>query len=338
MAQQGPDQTASLPPEDTAAPPRRLVPPIQSRPLSDSSFSGAEMIASALTVIWLVGVLLFFLVLSPASWASLIAPGNSLSAALTVTGVLVPVALIWIAATTAHRIRLLREEAAALKASMAALRYSSSLAAKPSTRSTEPPAEILFRAARRDPSPVRSSPGTLSDLQPEQQPALELGASAEAPPPLPVDIFIRALNFPDGKDDDAGFIALRRALSDPSLAKLIRAAQDVLTLLSQDGIYMDDLVPDRVRPEFWHRFAAGERGRAIGPLGGVRDRDTLTAVSARMRSDPIFRDAAHHFLRQFDRVFCNFEKTAADADIAGLSLTRTARAFMLLGRVAGTFD
>jgi hypothetical protein len=173
----------------------------------------------------------------------------------------------------------------------------------------------------------------------EEQQTLPLGTPAVATtPPLPAALFIRALNFPEGKDDDEGFRALRAALSDPMLAKLIRAAQDVLTLLSQDGIYMDDLVPDRVRPEFWRRFAAGERGRAIGPLGGIRDRDTLSAIAARMRADTIFRDAAHHFLRQFDKVFSTFEKTAADADIASLSVTRTSRAFMLLGRVAGTFD
>jgi hypothetical protein len=33
-----------------------------------------------------------------------------------------------------------------------------------------------------------------------------------------------------------------------------------------------------------------------------------------------------------------FERHASDEDIARLSETRTARAFMLLGRVTGTFD
>ncbi len=343
MPQNGPDQTETLASDEAPAPaPRRMAAPVQSRPLADSSFSGAELIAVALTVIWLVGVLLFLLVLSPGSWAALFEPGNGLSAAMLVLGVAVPVALIWIAATTAHRLRVLREEAAALKASMAALRYANSIAVKPAARPADLPGEIVFRPARRDAGatpPLPLPPLPLPPLPlPEEQPALALGPPPAAPPALPAALFIRALNFPDGKDDNAGFQALRAALTDPMLAKLIRAAQDVLTLLSQNGIYMDDLVPDRVRPEFWHRFAAGERGRAIGPLGGIRDRDTLSAVATRMRADTIFRDAAHHFLRQFDRVFSSFEKTAADADIASLSVTRTARAFMLLGRVAGTFD
>jgi hypothetical protein len=57
-----------------------------------------------------------------------------------------------------------------------------------------------------------------------------------------------------------------------------------------------------------------------------------------MKQDPIFRDAAHHFLRRFDKAISTFEETASDAEISALGDTRTARAFMLLGRVAGTFD
>lgn len=122
------------------------------------------------------------------------------------------------------------------------------------------------------------------------------------------------------------------------MAKIIRAAQDVLTLLSQDGIYMDDLTPERARPELWRRFAQGERGRPLAALGGIRDRSSLALSAARMRQDTIFRDAAHHFLRQFDRTLAEIEQTATDAEIAALSETRTARAFMLLGRVSGVFD
>jgi len=339
MPQNGPNQTAPPAPDEGSPQPPvpRLAPPVQSRQLTNSGFSGAELIASALTLVWLVGAVLFFTVLSPGPWQAGprqagMTPVNGLSAAMLVLAVVVPVALIWIVATTTHRLRVLREEAAALKASMAALRYANAVSVKPA-RHPDPPAEIIFRPARRDSTPPAPLP------LPEEQPTLAFGSpTAEAAPPLPAAAFIRALNFPEGKDDDEGFRALRAALADPVLAKLIRAAQDVLTLLSQDGIYMDDLVQDRVRPEFWRRFAAGERGRAIGPLGGIRDRDILSAVAARMRADTIFRDAAHHFLRQFDRVFSSFEKTAADAEIAALSITRTSRAFMLLGRVAGTFD
>jgi hypothetical protein len=96
--------------------------------------------------------------------------------------------------------------------------------------------------------------------------------------------------------------------------------------------------PDMARPEIWRRFAGGERGRAIAALGGIRDRSSLALTAGRMKQDPIFRDAAHHFLRRFDKLFAEFEKEASDAEISDLSNTRTARAFMLLGRVAGIFD
>jgi hypothetical protein len=112
----------------------------------------------------------------------------------------------------------------------------------------------------------------------------------------------------------------------------------VLTLLSQDGIYMDDMIPDRSHPDIWRRFAKGERGRPISALGGVRDRAALALAARRLREDSIYRDATHHFLRTFDHTFEVFEPSATDEDIARLTETRTARAFMLLGRVAGIFD
>jgi hypothetical protein len=101
---------------------------------------------------------------------------------------------------------------------------------------------------------------------------------------------------------------------------------------------MDDLKPDRARPELWRRFAQGERGREIAALGGIRDRSSLALSAGRMRQDTVFRDAAHHFLRQFDKTFAEFEQNATDQEVAELAETRTARAFMLLGRVTGTFD
>jgi hypothetical protein len=146
------------------------------------------------------------------------------------------------------------------------------------------------------------------------------------------------MNFPENEHDKEGFRTLRRALEDPGTERLIRASQDVLTLMSQDGIYMDDLRPDRSRPEVWRRFAQG-RARADGRGAGRHQRPVFTGPGGgRMKKDPVFRDAAHHFLRHFDKTFMEFERHASDEDIARLAETRTARAFMLLGRVTGTFD
>ena len=173
----------------------------------------------------------------------------------------------------------------------------------------------------------------------KEQKSLELGTNAEElQDPLSIDDFVKALNFPETAEDEDGFAALRRGLKDRETAILIQAAQDVLTLLSQDGIYMDDLRPDIARPDAWRLFAQGERGRKIASLGGIRDRSSLAITNGRMKQDTIFRDTVHHFLRQFDKVFANFEDRATDADLSSFSDTRTARAFMLVGRVAGTFD
>jgi hypothetical protein len=270
--------------------------------------------------------------------------------------VFVPIALIWVAAVTARTIRALRDEAERLKTAVDAIRQShvlhqqatASAALKPSverrldeiaqtTRQTE--TALVSFASRRDARPGPPRPPRPAPPPADDQPALALGTPAEAlAAPLATPDLIRALNFPDSPDDAEGFRALRLALADREAARLIRAAQDVLTLLAQDGIFVDDLRPDRARPEVWRRFAQGERGRAIAALGGSRGRSCLALTAARMRADPVFRDAAHHFLRQFDRGFQGLEKHATDAEIAELSDTRTARAFMLFGRVSGVFD
>ena len=156
--------------------------------------------------------------------------------------------------------------------------------------------------------------------------------------PISIAEFIKALNFPDNAEDREGFRVLRRAFEERQLGKLLRASQDVLTLLSQDGIYMDDLNPDKPLPAVWRKFAKGERGLAVAALGGIRDRSALTLAKTRLKNDPIFRDATHHFLRQFDLILVEFEQSAEDGELLEMSETRTARAFMLLGRVAGSFD
>lgn len=183
-------------------------------------------------------------------------------------------------------------------------------------------------ALARKPAPKLEGQRDLALDTPETRPA----------DPITIVEFIRAMNFPENEADQEGFRTLRRALEDRDIAKMIRASQDILTLLSQNGIYMDDLHPDRPRADTWRRFAKGERGPNIAGLGGIRDRSCLALTSGRMKQDPVFRDAAHHFLRQFDSVLTEFEANATDQELIDMGETRTARAFMLLGRVAGTFD
>lgn len=314
----------------------------------------SEWVAFLLALIW-VGAVALQVFSEPGAVMT-----GPLSILMTLLVIFLPLALIWGIISTARTIRLLREEAARLQVAVDAMRHAyvvgqqTGTAAKPSMekkleeiaaaqRKTEH--ALATFSTRRDAaltvaSADRKAALTVPAQSPtDEQPTLALGTPAEElRAPLSVSDFVRALHFPENPEDKAGFRALRMALEDRKTSRLIRAAQDVLTLLSQEGIYMDDLKPERCRPEIWRRFASGERGRGIAGLGGIRDRSSLALTTSRMREDPIFRDAAHHFLRSFDKTFAEFEANATDAELADLAETRTARAFMLLGRVTGTFD
>ena len=312
-------------------------------------FSGIEIVAIALTLIWLGGSIAFFVITPEAL--------NEMQFLVTALVVFMPVAMIWVAATAARSSRIMREESQRLQTAIDAIRQAyvaqqqrMTISSEPSvskkldeiaeaTKKTETTLATFStsrRGAQRTPAvPVQPDDTAISS----DQGALELGTQAEdIAERLTNGDFIRALNFPETAEDEEGFAALRRALRDRKTSQLIQAAQDVLTLLSQYGIYMDDLRPDMARPEIWRAFAQGARGRPVAALGGVRDRSSLALTAGRMKQDPIFRDAAHHFLRRFDQAFADFEPDAMDGDISALGNTRTARAFMLLGRVTGTFD
>jgi len=314
--------------------------------------TGIEIAAIALTLLWIVAVF----VLNRGGEGE--EGGGFADSVLTGLAIVMPIALIWVAATAARTARGLREEAARLQASIDAMRAAyvdqqqrAALDLRPGVvekleeliegqrqAAAAAGAPAVFSSLRALPPAEERAAVVQAAMHPDlPQPGLALATPAEKDP-ISVADFIKALNFPENEHDKEGFRTLRRALEDRATERLIRASQDVLTLLSQDGIYMDDLRPDRARPEVWRRFAQGERGRAIAALGGIHDRSSLVLAAGRMKKDPVFRDAAHHFLRHFDRTFMEFEKNASDAEIVAMAGTRTARAFMLLGRVAGTFD
>lgn len=315
-----------------------------------------EVIAIVLSLLWLGMAAAMFLMTGPEQMFA--GEGGALWFILVMLAVFLPVAMIWVAATAARSSRVMREESQRLQVAIDAIRHAYVSQNQSRNAVNEPSVakklEEIAAAQRRTDAALSAFYSTrqmVETVTPKKQPAeapvagddgqvaLPLGTPAEElRAPLEREDFIRALNFPDTADDKDGFAALRRALKDRPTAQLIQAAQDVLTLMSHDGIYMDDLRPDLARPEVWRRFAAGERGRQVAALGGIRDRSSLALTAARMKSDPIFRDAVHHFLRLYDRMISDFAETATDSDLTEFSNTRTSRAFMLLGRVTGTFD
>lgn len=330
---------------------------IYSRMNLRDGFDPADKIAAVLSGAWLVFCILFLALFGIGSGQEL----GPLRFLIVLLALILPIALVWIAAIALKSARIVRDESERLQASMDAMRQIYVAQAQMSATTMGPNVErkideivkgqkraedaLASFATTRNVSeppasrPLSAPPQTTVPQQAETQPALALSTPPEAQgSPVTIEDLITAMNFPETVDDVAGFAALRRSLKDPRASRLILASQDVLTLLSQDGIYMDDLHPDRARPEIWRRFAEGERGRPIAGLGGIRDRSSLALTSSRMRQDSIFRDTCHHFLRVFDKTFATIAGDLTDAEVVRLAETRTARAFMLLGRVAGIFD
>ena len=306
-----------------------------------------EILAFILSIAWLGALVAAFRILGDRG-ANL---SDTLGLVVLALAVFLPLALIWLAVVILRAARDMREDALRLQAVVEGMRrawvqqaQAAGLALKPTVEAkldeiaaAQRKAEVqLARFSTRRDAPATPSPrATATPADGPDQPALALETTQPDADPLPLDVLIRALHFPQTPEDTQGFAALRRALADHATAGLIRAAQDVLTVLSEEGIYMDDLRPDRARPEVWRAFAQGVRGAEVSGLGGVRDRSCLALTYARMRSDPAFRETAHRFLRAFDLAFADFERHADDDAIVRLSETRSARAFMLLGRVTG---
>ncbi|MBM3605213.1 MAG: hypothetical protein FJX25_10805 [Alphaproteobacteria bacterium] len=304
-----------------------------------SSLSQRDRITTlgyALTGLWLFLVALFWLM----------GPGGDggtggVARLVTIMGVVLPVVLVWMGVSLARSLAVLRAEATDLRQRMSELR-----------RAAQPDTDAEATARPQEPVPQRQVPagaGTASTQRPEPRavppkprPAADPRAPLAKPEPIgdiSVDAgtLIRALNFPDGPDDHEAIEALRQALRDPGTSRVLRAAQDVVTLMAGQDLYMDDLPPTPARPDVWRRFAAGERGSAVAALGGIRHSDALEIVSGMLHEDEIFRDTAHHFLRHFDGLIARLVPQLDDLQIAVLADSRSARAFMLLGRVSGVF-
>ncbi len=285
----------------------------------------------ALSAAWLFLVALFWL-MSPGGEGS----QGGIARLVTIMGAILPLVLIWLAVGMARALAVLRAEADDLRHRLSQLRDAAATRGGPPQR---PVAEGVI-ADDADPLPRGPMPAP-APSRPAPRPAEQRAPAprAEPAPAAPVDpeTLIRALNFPDGADDAPAIAALRTALQDPDHARVLRAAQDVVTLLAGQDLYMDDLLPDPAPLSAWRRYAQGERGSAVAPLGGIQDPVALDIAAGLLQRDEIFRDTAHHFLRHFDGMLARQLPQMDDAQVAVLAETRSARAFMLLGRLSGNF-
>jgi hypothetical protein len=205
---------------------------------------------------------------------------------------------------------------------------------------TEPAAEPAARPERQPPPPDSARARRAAESEgADRQPDLPLIPAGPDPADRPTwPDLVRALDFPRDADDREGFDALRRVLRHHSLAQMLQAAEDVLNLLSQEGVYMDDLEHVRADPEDWRSFIAGRRGSEVAGVGGITDERALDVARGLMRSDPIFRDTSLFFQRRFDVVLGEYVREASDGQLLQIADTRSGRAFMLCARVSGSFE
>ena len=252
-----------------------------------------------------------WLVLAGLAWAAL---GFE---ALAVLGALGPAAALWLAGSNRRLSAAAEEDRARTRAEIDGLRT-----------------ELRGLARARPAEEAPAAPREEAPPEPEEE---ERPAPRPRPFPMPPAEFVRALNFPEDADDAEGLAILQRALADPQSRKLVQASQDVLNLLSQNGIYMDDLEIAPAPPAVWRRFAGGVRGAAVAEIAGVDDEGALELARARLARDEIFRDAVQHFLRHFDLGLQRFVAEASDEELELFGQTRTAIAYMLLARAKNLF-
>ncbi len=312
-----------------------------------SSIEGREpLFAAIFSVLWVIGLAAY-----GAGYFGLFGDGVeprgpvSLEVMLFAFAAILPIALVWIGVLLLRRAAEVQRDARDLAAMLK--RFQAGPAGNPAARVTP---------ASRSGAETNAKLAALSDQMQQVEKALVAILATQAapnedtpdtpiatgPPPEPKveidwDELLHALNFPTDEKDKDGFRALRIAMGNPATSQCLRAAEDIMNLMSQDGIYTDDLSPEIAPAALWRRFADGTRGEEVAAVGGIHDPTAVSKVRARMRSDPIFRDAALHFQRQFDITLREFCAHGTDAQIERLANTRTGRTFMLLGRVSGMF-
>ena len=92
---------------------------VYSRP-NDGGISNIELIAAALSAVWLLGSAIFFLMLPSDQQPD--TGGAGLRFLMTMLAIFMPVGMIWVAATAARASRVMREESKRLQAAIDAIR------------------------------------------------------------------------------------------------------------------------------------------------------------------------------------------------------------------------
>ncbi|HBR37417.1 MAG TPA: hypothetical protein DD939_09015, partial [Sulfitobacter pontiacus] len=161
---------------------------VYSRP-NDGGISNIELIAAALSAVWLLGSAIFFLMLPSDQQPD--TGGAGLRFLMTMLAIFMPVGMIWVAATAARASRVMREESKRLQAAIDAIRQA--YIAQQQGQNLGADATVarkldeIAAAARKTESTLatfqsrRDASTRLAPLKPavvDDQPALALGTSA----------------------------------------------------------------------------------------------------------------------------------------------------------------
>ncbi len=246
--------------------------------LNDPPSRGMEIAGVALSFVWVILIWVYVLVTPPGSDA------QTLGLVMTLLMVFLPIALIWAVVITLRSIRELRAEAMRLQATVDAMR-ASYVQAQGQRRTEALGREEAGRDRRRRPKRLRRcwppSPRAAMPVfrcrPPTARPQwcsparaacgradLGLGTRPRTSGHFRSRTSSGRCNSRKTPETWKASAALTAGAGGPASSKLIRAEQDVLTLLSQDGIYMDDLQPDMSTPNCGGAFSA-ENGAGPSP-------------------------------------------------------------------------
>lgn len=305
--------------------------------------SNIRLIGLGLSAAWIVLLILFW-AFAPTGEGPTI---SALSRLVLIVSAILPLVVVLLTVALVETVQSLRDETLRLRAQLARQAgETASPAARPPLhpRPSQPsqpaqPARPSWQtgsAAAKTSPQMPTTPTTAARGMATRQASMQF----EDPDPIiiPNDTLIRAFNFPDDARDLDTIRALRTALQDHELARVLRAAQDVVTLLAKAGLFMEDLSPGTATAGHWRQFAEGQRGTKVAQIAVTDFADAVDIAQAKTRSDEIFRDSAHHFMRHFDQMLSSKADSLSDAELEALADTRSGRAFRLLGTVASIFS
>ncbi len=232
-------------------------------------------------------------------------------------GLIVPGALVVLATGLVVRLLDLHGEVAALRGDVEHLRRTAAKAAAMRTvqaQMSEPSAANVTNAAQGD---------------------LPLGepAAARAQPDLTLEEMLRALDFPRDETDEAGLRTLEKARAHHAIGPVVQSAQDLMTLMARQELFIDDLDMDDADGAAWRACATGTKAEALG----VPASPALHALAARLSADAVFRDTAHHFMRRTDGLLVDMAAETPDETLQAFGRTRSGRCFRLVGTALGAF-